>query len=96
MFLTRKGYFEETLFTFSLSPIRDERGVIVGLFHPVTETTARMLGERRTRSLRAFAEHTGEARSLEAAFSLGVSSLAEHAFDLPFLLLYTLGPGKHG
>jgi len=96
MFLTRKGYFEETFFTFSLSPIRDERGVIVGLFHPVTETTARMVGERRTRALRALAENTSEARSLEAAFSLGVSSLAEHALDLPFLLLYTLGPdGRH-
>jgi hypothetical protein len=32
MFLTRNGYLEETFFTFSLSPIRDESGVIGGLF----------------------------------------------------------------
>src|ERR1700710_991489 len=50
MFLHRNGYLEETFFTFSISPIRDETGGIGGLFHPVTETTAAMLGERRTRA----------------------------------------------
>ena len=39
MFLDRNGYLEETFFTFSLSPIRDESGGIGGLFHPVNETT---------------------------------------------------------
>jgi hypothetical protein len=52
MFLTRNGYLEETFFTFSLSPIRDESGEIGGLFHPVTETTQVMLAERRVRALR--------------------------------------------
>lgn len=45
IFLFRNGYLEETFFTFSLSPIRDERSGIGGLFHPVTETTATMVGE---------------------------------------------------
>src|SRR5271155_5235842 len=52
MFLTRNGYLEETFFTFSLSPIRDESGGIGGVFHPVTETTRAMLSERRVRTLR--------------------------------------------
>ena len=51
MFLDRNGYLEETFFTFSFSPIRDDAGV-AGLFHPVTETTSRMLSERRTRTIR--------------------------------------------
>src|SRR3954447_4157543 len=38
MFLDRNGYLEETFFTFSFSPIRDENGSVAGLFHPVTET----------------------------------------------------------
>ncbi len=50
MFLERNGYLEETFFTFSLSPIRDELGGVAGLFHPVTETTVAMLSERRTRT----------------------------------------------
>ena len=43
MFLDRLGYLEETFFTFSFSPIRDEADKIVGLFHPVTETTGKMV-----------------------------------------------------
>ena len=48
MFLDRRGYLEETFFTFSFSPIRDEHGQVAGLFHPVTETTSSMLAQRRT------------------------------------------------
>src|SRR5256884_3072164 len=59
MFLDRHGYLEETFFTFSFSPIRDETGGVGGLFHPVTETTAKMLGERRARALRDLAGRTG-------------------------------------
>jgi len=60
MFLDRNGYLEETFFTFSFSPIRDETGGVGGLFHPVTETTSRMLSERRTR-LRDLAARAGKA-----------------------------------
>ena len=56
MFLDRLGYLEETFFTFSFSPIRDETGKIAGLFHPVTETTSKMIGQRRTRTLRDVAQ----------------------------------------
>ena len=52
VFVDRNGYLEEAFFTFSFSPIRDETGNVGGLFHPVTETTGRMLSERRTRVLR--------------------------------------------
>src|SRR5437588_3298481 len=33
MFLDRKGFLEETFFTFSFSPIRDESATVGGLFH---------------------------------------------------------------
>src|SRR5437763_4288284 len=65
MFLDRNGYLEETFFTFSFSPIRDETGKIGGLFHPVTETTAQMLSERRTQTLRELAARTATALSME-------------------------------
>src|SRR5437588_6210880 len=70
MFLDRNGYLEETFFTFSFSPIRDETGGVGGLFHPVTETTNRMLSERRTRALRDLADHAGKARTSEEALAL--------------------------
>src|SRR5881296_853306 len=77
MFLDRNGYLEETFFTFSFSPIRDESGGIGGLFHPVTETTANMLAERRTRAVRDLAARSAEAKTVEEACSALTKSLAD-------------------
>jgi signal transduction histidine kinase len=87
MFLDRNGYLEETFFTFSFSPIRDETGV-AGLFHPVTETTSRMLSERRTRVLRDLAERTGKAQTPEEVCTLAAQTLSDYRLDLPFVLFY--------
>ncbi len=88
MFLERNGYLEETFFTFSLSPIRDEHGGVAGLFHPVTETTAAMLSERRTRALRDIANKAGSAESIQEASRLILNALAEYRHDVPFVMLY--------
>ncbi len=88
MFLDRNGYLEETWFTFSLSPIRDDAGQVVGLFHPVTETTPRMLADRRTRALRDLAATAGRARTVQQATELALEVLADFRLDLPFLALY--------
>ncbi len=90
MFLQRNGYLEETFFTFSLSPIRDELGGIGGLFHPVTETTASMLGERRTRVVRDLTARLTAAKSETEVFDLAAGTLQAFAFDLPFVLFYQL------
>jgi signal transduction histidine kinase len=88
MFLDRNGYLEETFFTFSFSPIRDESGGVGGLFHPVIETTPNMISERRTRSLRDLAASTGKAQTVEEACTLAAQTLATCEFDLPFILFY--------
>jgi signal transduction histidine kinase len=90
MFLDRHGYLEETFFTFSFSPIRDETGGVGGLFHPVTETTAKMLAERRTRALRDLAGRTGKARTTEEALEFAAQALSEYNLDVPFALFYLL------
>ncbi len=90
MFLDRHGYLEETFFTFSFSPIRDETGRVGGLFHPVTETTAKMLGERRARALRDLAARTAKARTSEEALEFAAQALSEHNLDVPFALFYLL------
>ncbi|WP_164558099.1 response regulator [Massilia atriviolacea] len=88
MFLFRNGYLEETFFTFSHSPIRDESGGIGGLFHPVTETTETMIGERRTRAVRDLTACLADAASTADVFRLSAATLLAFDFDLPFLLLY--------
>jgi signal transduction histidine kinase len=90
IFLDRLGYLEETFFTFSFSPIRDEMGNVAGLFHPVIETTSKMVGHRRTRTLRDLSVSAGKGQSLAEAFTLAVETLASSNLDLPFVTIYLL------
>ena len=46
--LRRNGEPEEAHFAFSYTPVRDEAGTVAGLFCACTETTARVLAERRS------------------------------------------------
>lgn len=91
MFLNRLGpnrALEETYFTFSHSPIRDESGQVGGLFHPVTETTATMLAQRRTRTLRDLAAAHNLASDQDSLAHRTAESLSTNDFDLPFVLIY--------
>ncbi|GAA0584433.1 PAS domain S-box protein [Craurococcus roseus] len=45
--MNRKGFDEQTWFTFSYSPVRDEGGAVAGMFCACTETTGKVLAERR-------------------------------------------------
>ncbi len=88
MFLDRHGYLEEAFMTFSFSPIRDESGAVGGIFHPITETTALVLGARRTRGLRELSDTLASARTaadIGRQLAAGHAALAE---DLPFILFY--------
>jgi signal transduction histidine kinase/FixJ family two-component response regulator len=94
IFLARHWYNEECFFTFSFSPIRSEDGHIGGLFHPVIEMTAKVLGERRTRTLRDLAILAGKAKAIEEAIALSTRTLAPYQLDLPFVLTYLLDATK--
>jgi len=94
IFLERHGYTEECFFTLSFSPILDEAGRLAGLFHPVIEMTPKMLGDRRTRTLRDMATRTGHAKSIAEALTLTTETLAGYELDLPFVLIYRLDEVK--
>jgi hypothetical protein len=51
LLMNRKGYDEQTWFTFSYSPVRAESGKVAGMFCACTETTRRVLAERALREL---------------------------------------------
>ncbi|MFN8489360.1 MAG: ATP-binding protein [Caldilineaceae bacterium] len=88
LLLDRNGYLEECYFTFSYSPLR---GVNVdGVFTAVTETTARVLSERRLRILRELAACATETRSAEQACAVAADILASNRQDLPFTFIYLL------
>ncbi len=90
LLLQRNGYPEECYFTFSYSPIRDESGGVGGVFTPVAETTEKVIGERRLRTLRDLASRGAGARSAEAALKLAAGTLALNPHDIPFALIYRL------
>lgn len=88
LLLERKGFLEETFFTFSYSPIHDESGGISGAFSAVSETTDKVIGERRLNLLRELGARTVEARSAEDAASLAAGVLEGVPNDVPFARLY--------
>src|SRR5512134_3981723 len=51
LLMNRKGYDEQTWFTFSYSPVRDESGQVAGMFCACTETTQKVLALRGLREL---------------------------------------------
>jgi signal transduction histidine kinase len=82
-----RGYSEEAYFSFSYSPIFDE-GNVGGIFCPVIETTERVIGERRLRTLRDLAASCKGAESESAAYESAAKVLAENSCDVPFALIY--------
>jgi signal transduction histidine kinase/DNA-binding response OmpR family regulator len=93
-YVVRHGFAEETYFDVSYDPVRDETGRVGGVFCIVTETTGRVLSERRLRTLRDMAR-VKESRSAEEACRLALPVLAASAQDVPFASLYLLdGDGQ--
>ncbi|MEM8510743.1 PAS domain S-box-containing protein [Massilia sp. MP_M2] len=90
MFLHRSGYLEEANMTFSFSPIRDESGAVGGVFHPITETTAQVLGARRSKGLRDLTASLASVRSIDDIGAQLENHCAQMTADVPFLLFYQI------
>jgi signal transduction histidine kinase len=88
----RHGYLQECYFTYSHAPLRDATGTVVGVQSVVSETTARVLSERRLRMLgrlsNAAIEAAAHAREFEEACRTLVALLADDNADIPFAVLY--------
>jgi len=90
----RHGYLEETYWTYSYSPLVDDGGRVVGVFTAVTDTTERVVGERRLAALRDLGALAGRARSAAEAARLAVATLGRDPRDLPFAAVHlTDAPG---
>jgi len=88
--LVRHGFVEECYFNYTYTPVRNESGKVGGIYCAVTETTQRVLGERRMRMLRELSIRTAAARNVEGVFRSMEEVLAQAASDLPFGLLYAI------
>jgi PAS domain S-box-containing protein len=86
--IDREGYAEEAYFSFSFSPIHHEDGAVGGIFCPVIETTQKVIGERRLRTLRDLAAGCKGAETESAAYTAAARVLADNPRDIPFALIY--------
>ncbi|NKE68443.1 response regulator [Ramlibacter sp. RBP-2] len=103
-FMERHGYLEETYFDVSYDPVRDESGAVGGVFCIVSETTGRVVGERRLRTLRDLGHIAQRAQSVAEVHAGAAQVLGANSQDIPFALVYGLAPdgksasllGRHG
>ncbi len=92
--IKRHGFTEETHFTIAYSPVPDEtapRG-IGGVLATVHEITEKVIGERRVAALRDLGTQPAESKTAEEACAFAADTLANHAKDVPFALLYLIDP----
>ena len=85
--LERYGFLEETYFDISYDPIRTESGEVSGVFCIVTDTTGRVLGERRVRTLSALGSRLADSPDEAALAAETATVLGESAADVPFATL---------
>jgi len=64
---SRSGYFEERYLTASFNPIVLDSGRVGGCFTLIDDTTDRVIGERRLRTLRDLAARSMEAKEIDEA-----------------------------
>ncbi|MGR3571647.1 HWE histidine kinase domain-containing protein [Brevirhabdus sp.] len=78
LMMTRKGYLEETHFSFSYTPVRDADGAVQGFLCPCLEITEQVLEERRAR-LRVELNESFRTRKESGALSPdAAAALARH------------------
>ncbi len=92
LFMNRGDFFEETYYSFSYSPIRDESGAVGGLFCPSTEVTPKIINARRLRTLSELSAAALGQKTTDAACASAISTLEKNPDDVPFAILYLIDP----
>ncbi|MBE1493056.1 PAS domain S-box-containing protein [Amycolatopsis lexingtonensis] len=89
--MNRHGYWEETYWTYSYSPVHDDEGAVRGVFTAVTETTERVIGERRMATLRELGAQAGGVRTVGEACALVATVLGRAGADVPYAAVHVRG-----
>jgi signal transduction histidine kinase len=92
--LNRNGSLEEGYFTFSYGPVHGDSGAVDGIFIAVTETTRRVVGERRLRTVRDLGAALARVTEEEQLHHVACEVFARSDADLPFALVYALREGQ--
>ncbi len=94
--MRRHGYWEETYWTYSYSPLHDDDGTVRGVFTAVTESTEQVVGRRRLAALQDLGALAGRGRGVTEVCDLVVGTLSRARQDVPYAAIYLRGPGGDG
>ncbi len=94
--LYRYGFLEETYFDVSYDPIRSADGTVSGVFCIVSDTTGRVLNERRVRTLSALGSRLADSPDQPALGAQVAQVLGENRADVPLAALYLDDPDSGG
>ncbi|HUO36410.1 MAG TPA: PAS domain-containing protein, partial [Mycobacterium sp.] len=83
---------EQRYFTFSYSPLIGNDGAVQGIFCAVSETTERVLGQRRLQALNAAATAVMDCHTIADAVAAAIDACAAQPADLPFVAVYVDDP----
>jgi hypothetical protein len=84
----RNGRIEEVYWTYGYSPVFDDRGAIGGTLVVCTETTSRVVAERRVRTMRMLSEKSAWATDSKSLLQKAIEVIGEAPYDIPFALFY--------
>ena len=84
---------EEMYWTYSFSPVFEQDGTVGGVLMAGTETTCRVLSERRMLCLRALSEGLVDVSTSPQALDVVRDVLGGDPLDFPFVLVYGIGEG---
>lgn len=90
LILNRKGYAEECYFTFSYSPLYDEKNHIRGVFCTCQETTHETVNRRHLSTLHALSKHVSNASSLADILKRATEIFESSVRDFPFTVMYLI------
>ncbi len=86
----RNNHLEEVYWTYGYSPVFDDRGTVAGTLVVCTETTARVIGDRRLRLLQELAERMNSGSDETPWFKKVAAVLAQYPHDIPYALIYQM------
>src|SRR4051812_19456682 len=89
----RNGRIEEVFWTYGYSPVFDESGSVGGTLVVCTETTSRVIAERRLKLMRRLSDAVADC---EDAGEIAEAALNADAtgYDIPFALRYQANPAS--
>jgi signal transduction histidine kinase/ActR/RegA family two-component response regulator len=85
--IQRNGRLEEVYWTYGYSPVFDDAGSVSGTLVVCTETTARVIAERRLGLLRALSDALLDSADPADTLRLAALQLESGSFDVPFAII---------